>query len=112
MPSLVFAPGAASPGGRVELDRGEGVAQLVGVVAASGRVAQAKPARGVVPPALDAAVVEPRASVTAAGGQGGGRLARAQVDLRQSIAKLPRPVAAMGRVAQAELARVVTPPST
>ena len=67
-PLLVFAKGEASPCGRVELDRGEGVAQLVGVVAAIGYVAQAELASVVVTPALDAAVVEQRASMIGASG--------------------------------------------
>ena len=94
------------------LDGGEVVAHLAGVVAPVGRVAEAELAVAVVAPALDGGVVEQGAGVVAAGGDGGGGAAGAEVDGGEVVAHLAGAVAAVGGVAEAELAVAVRCPST
>ena len=107
------APAADGGGGAAgaEVDGGEVVAHLAGAVAAGGGVAEAELAVGVVAPALDGAVVEEGAGVAAAGGDGGGGAAGAEVDGGEVVAHLAGVVAAVGGVAEAELADGVEAPA-
>ena len=66
----------------------------------------------VVAPALDGAVVEQRAGVGVAGGDGGGGAAGAEVDGGEVVAHLAGRVAAVGGVAEPELADGRCRPST
>ena len=109
----VVAAGGDRGGGAAgaEVDGGEVVAHLAGLVAAVVGVAEAELAVAVVAPALDGAVVEQRAGVVVAGGDRGGGAAGAEVDGGKVVAHLAGLVAAVVGVAEAELAVVVVAPA-
>ena len=99
-----------------EIDEGQAVADLVGVVAPLGGVAEAELTAAVGAPALHPAVGEPGAGVLAPGlhlsdaqriAQGVG----AQICVGEAVAELVGAVADGGAVAEAELAAVVAAPA-
>ncbi len=98
------AAGAEVDGGEVVAHLARAVAPVVGAPCAEG-------AEGAAAPALDGGVVEDCAGVEVAGGQGDGGAAGSEVDRGEVLAHLVDAVAAVGGVAEAELAAAVVPPA-
>ena len=94
-----------------EFDRREIVAHLIRVVATVGGVSESELALAVVPPALDAAIVEDRAHVVVVGRERERSTSGAEIDRREVVPHLVRSIATVGEVALSETARRPAPPA-